>query len=312
MLGGCRVRAGAASWADRGLIRAGSFYPRKTMTATERLGFYTTRLPVAEIATTFRFPPTPELAQQWVDRTPDGFVFDLRAWSLLTGSPTLPDSLWPDLAREVRPEKRDSRRLYPAHLPDDAVEECWARFVHALGPLDRAGRLGVVIFKYPSWFSPRPDSWNQLAALRRRLPDLQVAVELPNHKWWEGDGADATLEWLEDHRIGLVCVDGPDRPDTPDAGVVAATSATAVVRFCGRRCVDGESWTWPYRYQRDELESWAPRIAALAESSVETHLLFENTAGADAVDNALTALEVVGALAAPTAPHPLAATTADP
>jgi uncharacterized protein YecE (DUF72 family) len=299
MLGGCRVRAGASSWADRSLIRDGSFYPRKTMTATERLGYYTTRLPVAEIATTFRFPPTPELAQQWVDRTPAGFVFDLRAWSLLTGSPTLPDSLWPDLATEVRPEKRDCRRLYPAHLGSDALEECWIRFAHAVAPLRQAGRLGVVIFKYPSWFSPRPDSWEQLATMRRQLAHLDLAVELPNHKWWDGSAADVTLEWLEDHGIGLVCVDGPDRPDEPAAGVVAATAPTSVVRFSGRRAVDDEPWTWPYRYRKDELESWIPRIAALAAGSAETHLLFENTAGADAVEGALTALELVGERAGP-------------
>ena len=90
MLGGCRVRAGASSWADRSLVRHGGFYPRKTMTATQRLGFYCEQLPIAEIATTFRFPPTPDLAGQWAARTPEGFLFDLRAWSLLTGAPTLP------------------------------------------------------------------------------------------------------------------------------------------------------------------------------------------------------------------------------
>jgi uncharacterized protein YecE (DUF72 family) len=296
MLGACRVRAGASSWADRGLVRDGGFYPRKTMTATERLGYYTTRLAVAEIATTFRFPPTPDLARQWAERTPAGFVFDVRAWSLLSGSPTLPDSLWPDLATEVHPERRDCRRLYPTHLSDDGIDECWSRFAHAIGPLRDAGRLGVVIFKYPSWFSPRNESWAELAAIRRRLAGFEVAVELHNRKWWEAAGADATLEWLEDHDIGFVCVDGPAGGAAAAPGVVAATSATAIVRFRGRREVDGEPWTWPYRYERAELEAWAPRIADLAASSTEAHLLFDNTAGTDAVDNALTALDIIGDL----------------
>jgi uncharacterized protein YecE (DUF72 family) len=81
--------------------------------------------------------------------------------------------------------------------------------------------------------------------------------------------------------------------------VVAATAPTAVVKFSGRRAVEGEPWTWPYRYRRDELESWMARIAALAAGSTETHLLFENTAGADAVDGALMALDLVGAAKGP-------------
>jgi uncharacterized protein YecE (DUF72 family) len=294
MVGGCRVRAGASSWADRSLVRHGGFYPRKTMTASERLAYYCDRLPLAEIATTFRFPPTPALAQQWVERTPDDFVFDLRAWSLLTGSPTLPDSLWPDLVSEVRPERRDRRRLYPAHLSADGIDECWARFAHAIDPLRVAGRLGVVIFRYPSWFSPRTDSWTELAALRRRLPGVRVAVELRNPKWFEAANADATLEWLEERGIGFVCIDGPPTGERATPEVVATTSDTALVRFSGRRCVEGEPWTWPYRYGRDELEGWLPRVAELAGSCSEVHLLLDNCSDTDAVDNALTLLELLG------------------
>ena len=106
-LGGSRVLLGTTSWADRGLVQAGTFYPRKTMTARARLGFYAGRFPLAEVATTYRFPPTPDLAAQWVERTPPGFVFDIRAWSLLSGAPTLPDSRWPDLQGSVPVTYRD-------------------------------------------------------------------------------------------------------------------------------------------------------------------------------------------------------------
>src|SRR4051812_35344332 len=149
---GAKVRCGACSWADRGLIHEGGFYPRRTMTATARLAYYASRLPLAEIGATERFPPTPELARQWADRTPPGFMFDVRGWSLLTGAPTMPDSLFEDLRDEVRPETRDKRRLYPSHLSAAALDECWFRFRHALQPLVDAGRLGTIILTYPSWF----------------------------------------------------------------------------------------------------------------------------------------------------------------
>src|SRR5579864_6818868 len=133
--GGGLVRYGACSWADRSLVREGGFYPRLTMKAAERLAFYASRLPLVEVTSTYYFPPTPELARQWVERTPAGFTMDIRGWSLLSGNPTFPNSLWEDLQDSVRPESRDRRRLYPQHLPDDAVDECWARFRHALLPL---------------------------------------------------------------------------------------------------------------------------------------------------------------------------------
>jgi hypothetical protein len=62
VIGGCRVLAGASSWADRSLVRDGGFYPSRSLSAAQRLAYYTSRLPLAEIATTYRFPPTPELA----------------------------------------------------------------------------------------------------------------------------------------------------------------------------------------------------------------------------------------------------------
>ena len=222
-VGGALVRAGTTSWADRSLVRDGGFYPRKTMTASARLAYYCAHLPLAEIATTFRFPPTPDLAAQWVARTPPGFTFDVAAWSLLVGAPTMPDSLWPDLQGSVEVKARDKRRLYPQHLPAEVLEECWVRFAHALRPLAAAGRLGVVTCTYPSWFSPRPETWDELARLPGRLPGMSVAVELRHHGWFDGRACDDTLEWLEARGIGFVCVDRP-RGDDGVPPVVAATT----------------------------------------------------------------------------------------
>ncbi|HEX4864133.1 MAG TPA: DUF72 domain-containing protein [Acidimicrobiales bacterium] len=281
-----RVLFGTTSWADRGLVQSGSFYPKKTMTARERLGYYATRFPLAEIATTYRFPPTPELSRQWVERTPDGFTFDLRAWSLLTGAPTMPDSLWPDLQDELRDRSRDQRRLYPGHLSSEGYEECWERFAHAIRPLRDAGRLGVVILQYPSWFSPRPEAWAELALARHRLSDVRLAVEFRSPKWLEGDACEPTLEWLEEHGLGFVCVDGPAEGPRALPAVSAVTSDVAVVRFVGRRHVEDEPWTWPYRYSADELLEWVPRLLDLASSATEVHVLMDNSWRSDAVDNA--------------------------
>lgn len=286
-VGGCRVRCGTSSWADRSLVREGGFYPRKSMTARERLRYYCARLSVAEIATTYRFPPTPDVARQWVERTPEGFCFDVRAWSLLTENPTFPDSLWEDLIDEVRPETRDRRRLYPAHLSGDGYEECWARFEHALRPLHEAGRLGVVILQYPSWFTPKPETRAALAAARQRLARYRVAVELRSRKWLDGDVCDDTLEWLEGQDMAFVCVDGPSDGPRALPPVFAATADVAIVRFVGRRIGEDDPWTWPYRYRDEELSEWVDRIGELAASAGEVHLIMDNCWQGDAVHNAL-------------------------
>lgn len=240
--------AGASSWADRSLVRDGTFYPSRSLNAAQKLAYYATRLPMAEIATTFRFPPTPQLAQRWVDNTPEGFTFDVRAWSLLCGAPTWPESLWPDLLGEVKRPRQAQAKLYRHHLPPAVVDECWARFNYALRPLVEAARLGVVVMRYPGWFIPRPAAWEELAELPRRLNGLRVAVELRNHRWFEGDACETTLAFLEELGLCFVCRDRPgeaegSRPEgsrpgaaRPGAGrpVVAATGDIAFVRFPGR------------------------------------------------------------------------------
>jgi uncharacterized protein YecE (DUF72 family) len=290
-----QVLIGTTSWADRTLVSSGAFYAKRSMTARARLAYYASRFPLAEIATTFRFPPTPEVSAQWVERTPPGFTFDVRAWSLLSGAPTLPDSLWPDMQDAVRERKRDLRRLYPSHLAPEAFEECWARFGHALGPLRDADRLGVVILQYPGWFSPRPEAWAEMALLPSRLPGFRLAVELRHPNWFEGDACEGTLEWLEEHGLALVCVDGPADGPRAVPGVAAATADVAVVRFVGRRSEEEHPWTAPYRYTRAELDAWAPKLHALASSALEVHVLMDNCWGSDAVDNAAELAELLRA-----------------
>src|SRR5438105_15891667 len=152
---GTGVLVGISAWTEKTLVNDTDWYPRRSMTAAERLAVYASRFPIAEADSTYYFPPTPELAASWVERTPDAFTMDVKAYSLLTGHPTFPHSLWPDLQAEVIPEHRDKRRLYPKHLNAAALDEVWARFEHAVMPLHAAGKLGAVLLQYPRWFGPK-------------------------------------------------------------------------------------------------------------------------------------------------------------
>src|SRR5437763_10761582 len=178
------------------------------MSAEERLRFYAAQFPLTEIDSTYYAPPAEQQARLWAERTPAGFRFDVKAYSLLTGHPTRPQSLWADL-REQLPDGK--RRVYPNHLNPDALEEVWRRFAAALRPLHEAGKLGSVLFQYPPWFTPRKDKRAEIEALRDRLPDYRIAVEFRSPRWTaEERDRERTLSLLEDHELVFVCVDAPE------------------------------------------------------------------------------------------------------
>ncbi len=294
---GAAVLVGTTSWSERTLVHETRWYPRRSMKAAERIAYYAARFPLVEIDATARFPPTPELARQWAERTPDGFTIDVQGWALLTGGAALPDSLWEDLREEVRPELRDRRRLYLGHLSAAGRSEAWARFRHALRPLEAADRLGAVLLRYPAWLRPGETARALLAEARAELADLRLAVELTHPRWLEGRGCEETLAFLEDHELGFVCVDRAEGPP-----VVATTSELAVVRFPGR---NPGNWEEPdlaigeryaYRYDTEELAAWVPALGELAASAEEVHVLFSNTFRDDAVTNAAELLALLGVL----------------
>lgn len=291
-----RILVGAGSWSERTLVHETRWFPRRSMKAAERIAFYAARFPLVEIDATARFPPTPELCRQWVDRTPDGFTVDVQCWTLLTGGAALPDSLWEDLRDEVRPELRDRRRLYLGHLTAEGRAEAWARFRHALRPLDEAGRLGAVVLRYPGWLQPGDTGRSLLAEARAELGDLPAVVELSHPRWLDGRTCEETLGFLEDTGLGFVCVDRPEDEGRP---VVAATADVAMVRLAGR---NPGNWEEPdlaigerfaYRYADEELAAWVPALRELA-ASAEVHVVLSNTFRDDAVANAADLLRLLG------------------
>jgi uncharacterized protein YecE (DUF72 family) len=302
-VGEASVRVGTSSWADASLVKDTDWYPRRSMTAAQRLAYFASRFPVAIVDTTFWFPPTPEVTASWVERTPDGFVLDVAAWSLLTGHPAFPHSLWPDLQDEVRPEFRDRRNLYAKHLTPAAVAESWSRFVHALHPLVAADRLGTILLQYPRWFGPKEARRDVILGDAERVGDLPVAVEFQSPAWLHPDECESTLAFLEDNGLGFVCVDEPQGFPSSIPPVVAATADLALVRLDGR---NAEHWVrrggTRYVYSDDELAGWSERIRELAASATDVHVLFNNCWRDFAVRNAATLQELLGGPGPPPRP----------
>lgn len=276
------IRVGTCSWTDKTLVRDTDWYPKKTMSAADRLAFYASRFPLAEADSTYYFPPSPSLARGWAERTPAGFTMNVKAYSLLTGHPTRADSLWPDIRDAVKDSFAGKRNVYPSHLDDDALEEAWARFAGALRPLQDAGKLGAVLLQYPEWFTAKRANREELAAVRQRWPDLPVCVEFRSPTWLhDAADRDRTLALLRDLDLALVVVDAPRASKLPS--VVEATSPElAVVRFHGR---NDDTWKKPaktaaerfeYLYSKPQLRAWVPKIETLAEQAGSVHALMNN------------------------------------
>ncbi|HTF59012.1 MAG TPA: DUF72 domain-containing protein, partial [Actinomycetes bacterium] len=229
------VRVGTASWTDPTLLKSG-WYPKGANDAESRLRYYATQFPIVEVDATYYYLPREQQPGLWVDRTPPDFVFNIKAFSLLTGHPTRRKALPEDLLDEVAPEHRDKQRFYASHLSAEGQAEVWRRFRDALLPLDSAGKLGAVLMQYPEWFTPRHSSREELAAIRDRLGGYQACVEFRNAAWLATDrDRDRTLGLLRDLDLPLVCVDMPQGFRSSVPPLAEATSpALSVVRFHGR------------------------------------------------------------------------------
>jgi uncharacterized protein YecE (DUF72 family) len=276
-----RILVGTCSWTDKTLTDETDWYPKKTMTAAERLAYYSARYPIVEADSTYYFPPSRQLTKSWVERTPKGFTMNVKAYSLLTGHPTRPASLWRDL-REVLPaDVAAKRNLYAHHLEPDALEEVWDRFRDALRPLADAGKLGAVLMQYPTWFVPKRDNRDELAAMRERLGDLPVCVEFRAPSWLAPRDRDRTLDLLRDLQLALVVLDAPKTAKLPTV-LRATTEDLAVVRFHGRA---DETWDtrtgsaaerFRYLYSKRQLRAWVPKLEELAGQAREVHALMNN------------------------------------
>src|SRR3972149_3201920 len=78
-------RVGICSWTDPSLIKEGEFYPARSMSAEERLRYYATAFDTVEVDSSYYALPSARNAALWVERTPPGFLFNVKAYSLMTG-----------------------------------------------------------------------------------------------------------------------------------------------------------------------------------------------------------------------------------
>jgi uncharacterized protein YecE (DUF72 family) len=167
-----------------------SFYPRG-VPAREWLERYAERFDTVEVNTTFYRLIARQAVERWVEQTPPGFLFAVKASRYLT----------------------HIKRL-------TAMREGVARFYERIEPLAQAGRLSAVLWQLPENFH-RDD--RRLADALAELPPGRHAFEFRHESWF----CPEVYELLREHGAALVIGDHPDRPFQSEV----ATADWRYVRF---------------------------------------------------------------------------------
>jgi uncharacterized protein YecE (DUF72 family) len=218
-----------------------AFYPEK-LAQKKFLNFYATRLNAVEVNFTFRQLVKETTIQNWIAETPEHFRFTIKAHQVLT----------------------HIKRL-------KAADEFLQRFLATLEPLERARRLGPILFQLPPNFKA---DQAVLADFLKIVPRaVRVAFEFRHESWF----TDATWQTLRDRNIAL-CVAETEERNTPD--VVTADYAY-------------------YRYRKPTYtaEERAAMVSRMKERLAAGRDVFAYFKHEETPEGALYAVDVLGAVA---------------
>jgi uncharacterized protein YecE (DUF72 family) len=273
------IRIGTCSWADDALSK--HFYP-KGLPAGERLGYYAQHFDTVEVDSTYYRLPAEEMVQRWAERTPDDFMMHVKAFGLMTRHPVKLEALPPDL-RDEAPTDDKGRVERPSR---EFRGEVFRRFLVALEPLRSAGKLGGILFQFPSYVVYKDRSLDYLQWAREQIGDDEMLVEFRHVSWLDDEHRDETLRFLEELGATHVIVDAPriEGAKNVTPTVLGLTSPTAYVRFHGR---NAETWNkrggsaserFDYLYSDEELQEWVGPLRELAEGAEQAYAFFNNNA----------------------------------
>src|SRR6201993_3412159 len=273
------VRIGTCSWADEALSKY--FSPPK-LPAKERLAWYAEHFDTVEVDSTYYRLPGESMVQGWADRTPDGFTMHVKAFGLMTRHPVKLEVLPEDL-RDAMPVDDRGRVDRP---PRELRGEVFRRFLEALEPLRRAGKLGGILFQLPSYVVFKERSFEYLEWARDQVGGDEMLVEFRHRSWLDDENRAETLAFLERIGASYVTVDAPKSESAKNLvpTVPAVTSPTAYVRFHGRNL-----GTWNKRggsaaerfdhlYREGEVGEWVGPLRELAQQAEQAYALFNNNA----------------------------------
>ncbi len=183
-----QVRIGCSGWMYDDW--RGRLYPEREP-KRRWLELYASVFDTVEVNNTFYRLARESMVKGWVEQTPDGFLFAVKASRYLT----------------------HIKRL-------QGIEEGIKRFYEPLAPLTEARRLGPILWQLPENFH-RDDG--RLEGWLAVLPEGMHTIEFRHESWF----ADPVMELLRERGVALTIGDHPMRPFQS----LEATAPWRFVRF---------------------------------------------------------------------------------
>jgi uncharacterized protein YecE (DUF72 family) len=265
-------RVGTASWTDPTLVKSDLFYPSSVRTAEDRLRYHADRFNTVEVDSTYYALPVERNATLWVERTALDFLFNVKAYALMTQHPTEISRMPKELLDMLTAAQRQVPRL--KRPSSELLERAFQMFWSALEPFREAGKLAMITCQFPPYFTARSSSFEYLASLPERLPGASIAIEF-RHPSWVRDSSqrDQTMKFLRSHGLYYTSIDAPDDPAIVPS-FIEVTGDQAYMRFHGK---NRENWfarnvtaaeRFKYLYSERELQSLAQRLEKLEDRGV--------------------------------------------
>jgi uncharacterized protein YecE (DUF72 family) len=262
------IYIGLAGWGDHELGEKGR----------GKLEVYGAHFPVVEVDSSFYAVQPPKNYSKWVEETPEGFSFVIKAYQGMTG--------------HLRGEN-----------PFATNEVMYDAFLESIQPVLEAGKLGSILFQYPPWFECNKANVDELRQVKQRMGELPLALEFRHQSWFTAEMRDRTLSFMKrEGWIHSIC-------DEPQAGVGSIPTVLesthpelAIVRFHGRNIGgwnQGGAANWRevrylYRYSPEELQEWKMWLEQLHQQVKDIMVIFNNNSGGDAADNAKQLMQMLG------------------
>jgi uncharacterized protein YecE (DUF72 family) len=300
------VHVGTCSWTEKTM--AALWYPPGVGTPEQRLRYYAARFDTVEVDSSFYALPQRKYAEAWARRTPEDFVFHIKAYGMMTGHEVDERAMPPEL-RDFPHGVTGRGRVHDASR--DMIDASFDIFIDAIEPLAEAGKLGGVLMQFPPYFTAltrehelRNLDYIEYAAAK--LAPARMLVEFRHPSWIDEEHRERTLRFLADRRLTYVSVDSPqfeDRSTMPP--LAAATSDWSYARFHGR---NRETWfkrtqssteRFDWDYTDAELREWEPQLREMAAEADQTFVMFNNNAYDYAQRNARQMVEIMGDLVPP-------------
>jgi uncharacterized protein YecE (DUF72 family) len=292
------IHVGTCSWTEKSLIQSGEFYPQEVKTAEGRLRYYSSRFDTVEVDSTYYALPDKKNTALWVDRTPENFIFHMKAYGALTGHGIDPRMLPGDIFSILSGKDKTADRIYvkePVLLKTIA-----GKFREALKLLQIVDKLGMMVFQYPPWFHYSVRNMDTVLAGKELMDGLSMAVEFRHGSWLAPEVRDTVFHFLRRNHIAYIPADEPQYGSLATIPFIPElTTDTGYFRFHGR---NKENWLkkgvetslrYAYLYSEEELKEFAAPVRDLNKRAKVTYAMFNNCHGGFAMRNAMRLKEMV-------------------